>query len=159
MKKTRGQKSCATVPLMRKNEIKRKQNEKEAKTSKWKRMKRNSGTICKESKKSIKLVFYFFMTIPSMVKRSEKTFISFHFEAKQSKKTFISFCFEAKRKDQKQSENTLYLRDSSTRFSTSAFFHQTNIPGPLIYILKYFRIRYWIRRDIRIQSLTDRNII
>jgi hypothetical protein len=39
-----------------------------------------------------------FTPIPSMVKRSEKTFISFHFEAKQSKKTFISFCFEAKTK-------------------------------------------------------------
>jgi hypothetical protein len=32
------------------------------------------------------------------VKRSDKTFISFHFEAKQSEKTFISVCFEAKRK-------------------------------------------------------------
>ncbi len=36
------------------NEIKRKQNEKEAKTSKRKRIKWNSGTICKETKKYIK---------------------------------------------------------------------------------------------------------
>ncbi len=36
------------------NEIKQKQNEKEAKTSKWKRIKWNSWTICKETKKNIK---------------------------------------------------------------------------------------------------------
>ncbi len=36
------------------NEIKRKQNDKEAKTSKRKRIKWNSGTICKETKKYIK---------------------------------------------------------------------------------------------------------
>jgi hypothetical protein len=40
--------------LMRKNEIKRKQTEKEAKTSKRKRIEWNSGTICKESKINIK---------------------------------------------------------------------------------------------------------
>ena len=56
------------------------------------------GQFVKNRRKLLRLVFYFFMSIPSMVKRSEKTFISFHFEAKQSKKTFISFCFEAKTK-------------------------------------------------------------
>ncbi len=50
-------------------------------------------------------------------------------------------------------------KGSSTRFSTSAFFHQTNTGVPLIHILKYFQIRLQIRRDIRIQSLTDRYII
>jgi hypothetical protein len=39
---------------MQKHEMKRKQNEKEAKTSKRKRIEWNSGTICKESKKNIK---------------------------------------------------------------------------------------------------------
>ncbi len=39
---------------MRKNEMKRKQNKKEATTSKRKRIKWNSGTISKESKKNIK---------------------------------------------------------------------------------------------------------
>ncbi len=48
---------------MRKNEMKRKQNEKEVTTSKRKRKKLNSGTICKESKKNIKaglLLFHFY---------------------------------------------------------------------------------------------------
>jgi hypothetical protein len=36
------------------NEMKRKQNKKEAKTSKEKRINLNSGTICKETKKTIK---------------------------------------------------------------------------------------------------------
>jgi hypothetical protein len=78
---------------MQKNEMKRKQNEKEGKTSKRKRIEWNSGTICKESKKNIRLVFYFFMSLPSMVKRSEKM--------------FISFGFEAKRKDRKRNEKFL----------------------------------------------------
>ncbi len=46
---------------MQKNEMKRKQYEKEAKTSKRKRIEWNSGTICKESKKNMKaglLLFY-----------------------------------------------------------------------------------------------------
>jgi hypothetical protein len=42
------------------------------------------------------------------------------------------------------------------RSLTSGFFHQSNPPGPLIHILKYFWIQFWIRRDIRIQSLTGR---
>jgi hypothetical protein len=43
--------------------MKQKQNEKEAKTSKQKRIKGNFGTICKESKKNIKaglLLFHVF---------------------------------------------------------------------------------------------------
>ena len=35
-----------------------------------------------------------------------------------------------------------------TRFSTSSFFHDLNPSGPLINRLKYFRIRFWFRRDI-----------
>jgi hypothetical protein len=45
------------------------------------------------------VVFWFFKSSPSEVKRSEKTFISFRFEAKQSEKTFISFRFEAKQSE------------------------------------------------------------
>ncbi len=53
--------------------------------------------------------------------------------------------------------NSFYLKGTVARgFWTSAFFHQTNKPGPLIHILKYFRIRLRIRRDFRIRSLTDR---
>ncbi len=93
-----------------------------SKTSKRKRIKWNSGTICKETQKNINaglLVFQVY-SIPSMVKRSEKTFISFRFEAKHSKKRL--FCFtlkhnekigrETKRNENfleaKQSEHTLY---------------------------------------------------
>ena len=43
------------------------------------------------------------------------------------------------------------LRDSSTRFSTSGFFHESTPYGPLIHTLKYFRIWFWIRQDIRIR--------
>jgi hypothetical protein len=99
--------------LMRKNEIKRKQNEQEAKTSKRKSIKSEIlGQFVKNRRKLFRLVFYFFMSIPSMVKRSEKTFILFRFEAKQSEKTFISFCFEAKRKDRKQNEKFLEAKQS-----------------------------------------------
>ncbi len=44
------------------------------------------------------------MSIPSMVKRSEKTFISFHFEAKQSEKNvyFVSLWSETKRSEAKR---------------------------------------------------------
>ena len=31
-----------------------------------------------------------------------------------------------------------FLRDSSMKFSTSGFFQKSVIPGPLIYILRYF---------------------
>ena len=37
-----------------------------------------------------------------------------------------------------------------TRFSTSSFFHDSKPSGPLINRLKYFRIRFRFRRDIRI---------
>ncbi len=56
-------------------------------------------------------------------------------------------------------QNAPHQRDSSTRFSTSAFFHLSNTPKPLIHILKYFRIRLRIRRDFQIRSLLDRSII
>jgi hypothetical protein len=75
---------------------------KEAKTSKRKRIKWNSGTICKESKIILRLVFYFLMFIPSMVKKSEKTFISFRFKAKNV--SFVSLWSETKRSKAKRSK-------------------------------------------------------
>ena len=51
-------------------------------------------------------------------------------------------------------------RDSPTRFLTSCFFHHFNQPGPLTNGLKYFRIWFRFRRDIRIliaKKLTRRN--
>jgi hypothetical protein len=50
-----------------------------------------------------------------MVKRSEKTFILFRFEAKQSEKTFFSFRFEAKRKDRKRNETKPTIFGSETK--------------------------------------------
>ncbi len=46
------------------------------------------GHFVKNRRKILRLFFSFFMSIPSMVKRSEKTFILFRFGAKQSEKTF-----------------------------------------------------------------------
>ncbi len=54
------------------NEMRQK-NEKEAKTSKAK--KENYGTICNQMKKNIKVGLLVSKSIPSEVKRSEKTFI------------------------------------------------------------------------------------
>jgi hypothetical protein len=54
-----------------------------------------------------------------MVKRSEKTFISFRFEAKQSKKTFISSRFEAKRKN--RSETTNFWKRNKVRIRSINF--------------------------------------
>ena len=34
----------------------------------------------------------------------------------------------------------IYLRDSPTRFSTSSFFHNSNLPGPMTNGLKVFRV-------------------
>ncbi len=36
------------------------------------------------------------------------------------------------------------------------FFHHPNTPWPRFRLIKYIRIRFRIRRDIRIQSLTGR---
>jgi hypothetical protein len=96
---------------MRKNEMKQKQNEKEAKTSKQKRIKWNSGTICKESKKILRLVFYFFMSIPSMIS----------FRSKTKQKTFILFRFEAKRKDWKRNEQFLEAKQSANMLDLFRF--------------------------------------
>ncbi len=93
---------------MRNNEMKQKQNKKEVKNSKRKRIKWNSGTI-------LRLVFKFFMSTPSTVKRSKTTFISFRFEAKQSEKTFFLFRFEAKRKDRKWNEEKQKCFGSKTK--------------------------------------------
>ena len=43
-------------------------------------------------------------------------------------------------------------RECGTRFSTSSLFHDSNPSGPLINMLKYFRIEFRLRRDIRSQS-------
>jgi hypothetical protein len=76
--------------------------------------------------KSIELLFYIlglvevwtrrsmelspFKSIPSMMKRSENTLISFRFEAKKSKKRLFRFALKRNEKnlEAKQSENTLY---------------------------------------------------
>ncbi len=41
-------------------------------------------------------------------------------------------------------------RDSSTRFSTSSFFHESTPFSPRIHIQKYFWILFQIRENIRI---------
>ena len=41
------------------------------------------------------------------------------------------------------------LKSEVTRFSTSSFFHYLNPSGPLINRLKYFRIRFRFRQDIK----------
>jgi hypothetical protein len=66
--------------------VTKRKNEKEAKTSKRKRIKRNSRTICKETKINIRSVLQFVKSISSEVKRSEKNvyFVSLRSETKKS---------------------------------------------------------------------------
>jgi hypothetical protein len=80
------------------------------------------GQSVKKRRKIFRSSFRFSsLCIPREVKRSEKTFISFHLEAKQSeKKTLFLFRFEAKQKiggetkrnkkllEAKQSKKTLF---------------------------------------------------
>jgi hypothetical protein len=91
--------------LMRKNEMKQKQTEKEAKTSK-RRIEWNSGTICKESKINIKAGLLLFHVYTYYCEKKQKTFISFHFEAKQSEKYvyFVSLWSETKRSEVKRKD-------------------------------------------------------
>jgi hypothetical protein len=49
------QNKCFSLVFASENEMKRKQNEKEAKSSKQNRIKWNTGKICKETKKNIKV--------------------------------------------------------------------------------------------------------
>jgi hypothetical protein len=73
------------------------------------------GQFVKNQRKIWSLVFYFFMSIPSMVKRSEKTFILFRFEAKRKifvsetkrkKALFISLWSEAKNSKRKKAKRS-----------------------------------------------------
>jgi hypothetical protein len=97
---------------------------KKAKTSKRKRIKWNSGTICKETKKNINaglLVFQVYR-IPSMVKRSEKTFISFRFEAKQSKIRLFRFALKQNEKsEEKRSEMKIFWKRNKAKIRSINF--------------------------------------
>jgi hypothetical protein len=95
--------------------MKQKQNEKEAKIQSKKRMKWNSGKICKETKKNIKVGLLVCKSIPSKVKRWEKTFILFCFKAKQSEKTYISLRFKAKQKNRKWNKAKQKIFGSETK--------------------------------------------
>ncbi len=68
----------------KKNEMKRKQNKKKSKTSKRKRKEWNLGQFVKNRRKILRLVFYFFMSVPSMVKKAKKRL--FHFASKRNEK-------------------------------------------------------------------------
>ncbi len=78
------------------NEKKRKRHEKEAKTSKQKRIKWNSGKICKETKKSIKVGLLVFQVYTKWSEKKRKDLFRFASKRNKVKKTFISFYFEAK---------------------------------------------------------------
>jgi hypothetical protein len=91
---------------MRKKCLKMKLSEKkdkEAKTTKRKRIKWNAGTICKETKKNIKVCLSVFQFISSEVKRSKNVyFVSFQSETKRKNVYFVSLRSEMKKSEAKQ---------------------------------------------------------
>jgi hypothetical protein len=95
----------------------KRKNDKEAKTSKRKRIKWNSGTICKETKKKLRSVFTFFKSIPREVKRNEKNvyFISLRRETKQKNVYLVSLLSETKKSEAKWSETKNFWKQDKAK--------------------------------------------
>ncbi len=89
--------------LCEKFEMKQKQNEKEAKASKRKRIKWNSETICKESKKNIKVGLLLFNVHTQDGEKKWKNVIFVSLRSKTRQKNFL-FRFASKRNEKIGSE-------------------------------------------------------